>query len=153
MTFKPYTVQLQAEDGITTFTARDGSQKDVPTVTNGMVGVVIEHLPDDDVLVLFDHRVEAVNSIHLVEYHDPTRQQMWEDCLFLEVGDQFEAVQSYWVHINTLLRRAAMAVKTCSVCKEEKPLREFSFDAGRRDGYSSKCKECDLARKAPMNQQ
>ena len=142
MTFKPYTVQLQAEDGITTFTARDGSQKDVPTVTNGMVGVVIEHLPDDDVLVLFDHRVEAVNSIHLVEYHDPTRQQMWEDCLFLEVGDQFEAVESYWIHVQELKRRYELATKTCSRCKEDKPLRDFGFDASRRDGYAVYCNSC-----------
>lgn len=33
-------------------------------------------------------------------------------------------------------------MKTCNVCNEEKPLSEFYTNAGMRDGYQNRCKNC-----------
>lgn len=36
-------------------------------------------------------------------------------------------------------------IKKCSICQEDKVVREFRRDVYRKDGYASRCKECDRA--------
>lgn len=45
-------------------------------------------------------------------------------------------------HIN-VINKAKDGHKFCSICKEELPHRMFSRLAERKDGYSSRCKNCD----------
>ena len=45
-----------------------------------------------------------------------------------------------------MLRRAPVAIKTCSRCKEEKPLDAFSAAKRYRDGLTSACKDCGRLR-------
>jgi len=41
---------------------------------------------------------------------------------------------------------AAQTHKTCSRCKVEKPVQQFSFNAGRKNGLTPDCKPCRNAR-------
>jgi 5-methylcytosine-specific restriction endonuclease McrA len=42
--------------------------------------------------------------------------------------------------------------KTCSVCKQEKPLDDFPKDSSRKDGRMGRCRPCDNARSADYYQ-
>ena len=109
------------------------------------VGVVVRG-PDKegDLLVLFDDRVESISPKCLERIADPARVQLWTDCRWLEVGDEFEAVKLYLHHQKSLKALASTSGKTCSTCSETKPLGEFRNNVARRDGLHNQCRSCEM---------
>ena len=59
-----------------------------------------------------------------------------------------EANKRHYLKQKAIKESLSKGLKTCTKCKEDKPLNEFYVDNKNFSGYSSYCKECKKAKVA-----
>ena len=67
---------------------------------------------------------------------------------YTDPAERYEAANAILHEIARRQRRAALARKRCPSCELDRPLADFSANAGRPDGLQGWCRACRSARRS-----